>query len=67
MPVHVRQSAIDSILSDSQPLVVDAEQVQHGRVHVVDLDGVLEGLIGPFVGRAVAGGIRGSKGLRTAR
>ena len=38
---------------NGQPLVVDAEQVQHRRVQVVDLDLVLDGVVAVLVGRAV--------------
>lgn len=52
VPVHVCQSAIDAILSDGQPGVIDSQQMQDGGVDIVDLSGVIaiEGFVAPFVG-----------------
>ena len=35
VPVHVGQAAVDAVVAEGQPLVVDAEQVQHRGVQVV--------------------------------
>ena len=41
VPVHVGQAEVAALELEGQPLVVDAEQVQHRRVQVVDVDDVL--------------------------
>ena len=56
MTVDIRQAAIDAVVSYGQFPMIDAKQVQDGRVHVVDLRWILaiEWLIAPFVRRALA-------------
>src|SRR4051812_34124049 len=51
--VDVGQAHVAATGAEGQPFVVDAEQVQHGRVQVVDLDLVAHGLVAPLVGLAV--------------
>ena len=53
MPVHVGQAAVDAVVAEGQPGVVDAEQVQDGGVEVVAVGGVLDGLVRPLVAGAV--------------
>ena len=49
-----RQLGVEALELDREPLVVDAEQVQHRGVQVVDGDDVLDGGVAEVVGRAVA-------------
>ena len=51
--MHVGQPHVAAAEAVGQPLVVDAEQVQHRGVQVVDLDLVLDGVVAVLVGRAV--------------
>ena len=53
LPVHVGQAEVAALEAVGQPLVVDAEQVQHRGVQVVDVDDVLDGVVAELVGRAV--------------
>ena len=41
------------LIAEGEPLVVDAEEVEHRRVQVVDVDGVLDGVVAEVVGGAV--------------
>jgi hypothetical protein len=52
--VHIGQTALDAVVIERQSLVVEAEQVQDGRVEVVRGGDVLLGTKPKFVGRAVA-------------
>jgi len=47
--MHVGQAALEFV---GQAFVVDAEWVQHGRLEVVDVDGVFGGVVGEVVGLA---------------
>src|SRR5262245_5932550 len=38
LPMHVREPAIDAVVANSEPLVVDAQKVQDGRVEIVAID-----------------------------
>src|SRR5262245_25571038 len=51
----VGQAEVAALVADGQFLVVDAQQAQHGRVQVVDLDDVLDGVVAQLVGGAVGG------------
>ena len=53
LPGHVGQPEVAALEAVGQPLVVDAEQVQHRGVQVVDVDDVLDGVVAELVGRAV--------------
>src|SRR5580658_5864331 len=55
MAMHVGQAAVDAVVAERQPRVVEAEQVQNGGVDVVDLGVILAvgRLIAPFVAGAV--------------
>ena len=53
LAVHVGQAHVAAAEAVGQPLVVDAQQVQHRGVQVVDLDLVLDGVVAVLVGRAV--------------
>ena len=48
--VHVGQAHVAAAEAEGQPRVVDAEQVQHRGVQVVDLDLVLDRLVAVLVG-----------------
>src|SRR5687768_10881226 len=56
MPMHVRQSALDAVVIEAQPLVVEAEDVQDRRVQVVDRRDLVDGLVAEVVSCAVAEG-----------
>ena len=55
VPVDIGQSTVDTVVSDSQPFVVDPQQVQDRGVNVVDLCRVfaIERLVAPLVGWSV--------------
>lgn len=55
VPVHVRQPAVDAVLPHRQFLVIDAQQVQHRRVDVVDERRVvaIQRLVAPLIAQAV--------------
>ena len=52
-PGHIGQAEIAAGVAVGQLLVVDAQQVQHGGVQVVNRDAVLDGLEAELVGGAV--------------
>ena len=54
LPLDVGQAEVAALELVRQLLVVDAEQVQHRRVQVVDVDRVLGHVVAEFVGLAVA-------------
>lgn len=60
MPVNVRQPALDAVVIERQPLVVDAEQVQNRGVEIVVRHRVRADRSAKVVGRAV-----GEAGLET--
>ncbi len=39
--VHIGQSAIDAVMSNRQLSVVDSQQVQHRRMHIVTVGGLI--------------------------
>ena len=53
LSLHVGQPEVAALEPVGQPGVVDAEQVQDRRVQVVDVDGVLDDVVGEVVGLAV--------------
>ena len=55
MSVNICQSAINSVLPDSQSRMINAQQMQNSGVHVVNLSRVaaIERLVAPFVRRSV--------------
>ena len=53
MAVDVREAHVAPVESHRRPRVVEAEEVEHRRVEVVDLDAVLDGVEAELVGRAV--------------
>src|SRR5207249_4911765 len=48
-PVHVGQTAVDAVVAEGQPGVVDAEQVKGGSVEVVPVGRVKSSLVRPLV------------------
>src|SRR5947209_3928844 len=54
LPRDVREAEVASLEAISQPLVVDAEEAEDGRVQVVDVDRVLHRRVAELVGGAVA-------------
>ena len=55
LAVHVGQPHVAAAEAVGQPLVVDAQQMQHRGVQVVDLDLVFDGVVAVVVGGAVDG------------
>ena len=51
--VDVGEAEVAARVAVGQLLVVDAEQMQNGRVQVVDVDAVFDGVHAELVGRAV--------------
>ena len=51
---HVGQPEVAALVAVGEPLVVDAQQVQHRGVQVVDVHDVVDGVVAELVGRAVA-------------
>src|SRR5262245_26851081 len=51
--MHVRQSALGSAVSESQPLVINAEQVKDCGVEIIIRGSVARGLPGPLVALSV--------------
>ena len=51
----IRQAEVAALVAEGEPLVVDAELVEHGGVQVVDGDAVLLCVVAEFVGGAVGG------------
>ena len=47
------QPLVEALVAVGEPLVVEAQQVQHGGVEVADVDGVLDDVVGELVGLAV--------------
>ena len=66
VPLHVGQPHVAAGVAVGQLLVVEAEQVQDGRVPVVDVDLALDGLVAVVVGPAV-GQARPSRRRRPSR
>ena len=54
LPVHVGQAEVAALEVVGQPGVVDPQQMQDRGVQVVDVDGVLDDVVGEVVGLAVA-------------
>ena len=54
VPVHVGEAALDAVVVEAEALVIEAEQVEHGGVEVVDGGHVLHGLVAEVIRRAVA-------------
>ena len=52
--MHVGQAEVAALVFEGELGVVDAEQVHHGRVQVVDVDGVFGDVVTVVVGLAVA-------------
>ena len=50
---NVGQAEVAALVAVGEPLVVDAQQVQHRGVQVVDVDEVVDGVVAELVGRAV--------------
>src|SRR5437588_7122267 len=50
LAVHVGEAEVAALELVGEPLVLDAEQVEHGGVQVVHLDDVLHGVIAQVVG-----------------
>ena len=51
---HIRQPEIPALEFVGQLLVIDAHQVQHRRVQVVDVVDIFDGVVAQFVGAPVA-------------
>src|SRR3954451_1145022 len=55
LPRDVRQTVVPALEAVGQAFVVEAEQVEDGRLEVVDVDGVVADLVAEVVGAAVGG------------
>ena len=55
-PCHVREAEVAALVVVGQLLMVDAQQVHHGRVQVVHRDRVLGDVVAEVVGLAVVSG-----------
>src|SRR5579871_2110483 len=55
LAMHVCQAEIAATVSEREPLVVEAHQVQHRGVQVVDMHPILDRLEAEFVGGTVHG------------
>lgn len=55
MPVHVGQTSVYAVVPHGHKFVINAQQVQHGGVYVVDLGGVfaVQWLVAPLVALAM--------------
>src|SRR6185436_16279353 len=51
--MHVREPEVATCIPEGEVLVVKAEQVQHRCVQVVNMHGLLDGLVAKLVGGAV--------------
>ena len=51
MPIDIREAAINAVVPNGQALVINAQQVQHGGIYVVDLRGMfpVERFIPPLI------------------
>ena len=52
--MYVREAHITPAEAERQAFVIDAQEVEQGGVQVVDLDAILDHLVAPFVGLAIA-------------
>ena len=52
--MHIGQPPVDAVVAERQFLVVDAEQMQNRRVHIVAIGRIVGGFVGPFVAFAVS-------------
>ena len=50
---NARELLIQALVFEAKMLVVEAEQVEHGRVEVADVDGIFHDVVGEIVGLAV--------------
>ena len=57
MAVHISQSEAPSLKSVGELLMVDAHEVQHGRLDVMHRDGVLDDVVAEVVGQPEAGAL----------
>ena len=53
MTMNVRQTTINSVLSKSQTLVIDSQQVKNGRMEIVTIGFSFGGLVAPLVTLAI--------------
>src|SRR5713101_2570278 len=51
--MHVGETEVPALELVGEPLVVDAQQVEHGGVQVVHRDDILDGVVAEVVGAAV--------------
>ena len=52
--MDVGEATVDAVVAVGEPLVIDAEEMEHGGVDVVAIDRLFDGFVGPFVGGTVA-------------
>ena len=51
--VHVGEAKVSALEGVGEAFVVDAEQMQHGGVEIVNVEDVFDGVVAEFVGRTV--------------
>ena len=54
MTVDVGKAALEAVMKDGEAFMVEAEEVEHGGVEVMEGMDVLDGLESEFVGSAMA-------------
>ena len=51
--LDARQALVEPLVAIREPAMVEPEKLKHGRVEVADVHGVLDDVVGEFVGLAV--------------
>ena len=59
--LYAGEALIEALEGEGQAFVIDAEQVQHGRMKVADVDGVLDHVVAEVI-RFVLGNAAGFQG-----
>ena len=50
LAVHIGQADISSLVRMNQPLVIDSQQVQDGRIEIMNMDRIARDVVGKVVG-----------------
>src|SRR5438552_13135725 len=53
LSVHVSQPVVSSLEFVGEPFMIDAEEVENGRLQVMDVDGIFYDVVAEFVSRAI--------------
>ena len=51
--VNIGQATLQSIVIERQPFVIQTQQMQNGRVKIVNLGDILDRLVAEFIGSAI--------------